>query len=72
MLLSLETIPSSSLPDGLPKNCFYFVPKARVLLRITIDTELMHEDDGKLEEQKEEDGNDNGDDSCEEETVDDE
>lgn len=63
-LSSLETIPSSSLSDGLPKDCFCFVPKASVVLRITIDTELMHDDDGELEE--------NGDDDSCEEDVDDE
>lgn len=62
-LSSLETITGSSLTDGLPKNFFCFVPKGCPMLRITIDTELMHDDDGELEEENE----DYDDDSCEEE-----
>ena len=60
-LSSLETVPSSSLSDGLPKDCFCFVPKASSMLTITIDTELMHGDDSELEEEEDDD------ESCEEE-----
>lgn len=52
---SLEAIRNSSLSDGLPTDCFCFVPMASVKLSITINNELMHTDeDGDEEDEDEE------------------
>ncbi|XBI24151.1 hypothetical protein VPH35_049277 [Triticum aestivum] len=58
---TLDTIRSTSLSDRLPTNYFLTVPKAcrgggaRVVLSVTIDTEMVYGDDDELEEENEDD-----------------
>nr|CDM80538.1 unnamed protein product [Triticum aestivum] len=58
---TLDTIRSTSLSDRLPTNYFLTVPKAcrgggtRVVLSVTIDTEMVYGDDDELEEEDEDD-----------------
>ncbi|KAF0918386.1 hypothetical protein E2562_023547 [Oryza meyeriana var. granulata] len=74
---TLDSVRCSSLSDGLPKDYFCIVPKApgggaAVLLRTTIDTELVDEVDKKQEEDEEEELEEDDDEEEELEDEDDE
>ncbi|KAF2948180.1 hypothetical protein DAI22_01g017500 [Oryza sativa Japonica Group] len=68
---TLESVRCSSLSDGLPKNYFCIVPKspgggAAVLLRITIDTELVLEVEDEQDEEEDDDDYDEDEESDDE------
>uniref|UniRef100_A0A0D9UW90 RING-type E3 ubiquitin transferase n=1 Tax=Leersia perrieri TaxID=77586 RepID=A0A0D9UW90_9ORYZ len=80
---TLDSVRCSSLSEGLPKDYFCIVPKAPsggddVLLRITIDTELLNllddeqEEDDTEQEEEEEDGESEEDEDEDEEEDDEE
>ncbi|CAN6304192.1 unnamed protein product [Urochloa humidicola] len=55
---NLDSVISSSLSDGMPKDFFCIVPKARgtnISLRTTIDNELVYDDEDVLEDEDDDD-----------------